>query len=170
MAQDAPAQDSTPTYFNPTNPTLTPSERDGLAISQDWLDRSATGQRPVAGAEGAVVFLFGAAEPSIVCAVLQICDVQLQAGEQVNSINVGDSARWLIEPAVSNSGPNETQHLIIKPMDVNLSTSLVVTTDRRTYQAQSAPSCDFGQVGERFGNVAFGIDDGNHRRGQFAPS
>ncbi|WP_449325384.1 Y-family DNA polymerase, partial [Sphingobium xenophagum] len=35
--------------------------------------------------------------------------------------------------------------------------------------AQSAPSCDFGQVGERFGNVAFGIDDGNHRRGQFAP-
>ena len=40
----------------------------------------------------------------------------------------------------------------------------------RTYLAQSAPSCDFGQVGERFGNVAFGIDDGNHRRGQFAPS
>ncbi|WP_176401100.1 hypothetical protein [Sphingobium sp. Z007] len=38
------------------------------------------------------------------------------------------------------------------------------------YPAQSAPSCDFGQVGERFGNVAFGIDDGNHRRGQFAPS
>ena len=38
------------------------------------------------------------------------------------------------------------------------------------YKAQSAPSCDFGQVGERFGNVAFGIDDGNHRRGQFAPS
>lgn len=133
VAQDGPAQDSTPTYFNPNNPTLTPSERDGLAISQDWLDRSATGQRPVAGAEGAVVFLFGAAEPSIVCAVLQICDVQLQAGEQVNSINVGDSARWLIEPAVSNSGPNETQHLIIKPMDVGLSTSLVVTTDRRTY-------------------------------------
>jgi len=41
---------------------------------------------------------------------------------------------------------------------------------RRSFQAQSAPSCDFGQVGERFGNVAFGIDDGNHRRGQFAPS
>lgn len=40
----------------------------------------------------------------------------------------------------------------------------------RTKKAQSAPSCDFGQVGERFGNVAFGIDDGNHRRGQFAPS
>ncbi|WP_161626319.1 hypothetical protein [Sphingobium ummariense] len=41
---------------------------------------------------------------------------------------------------------------------------------RHPLLAQSAPSCDFGQVGERFGNVAFGIDDGNHRRGQFAPS
>lgn len=130
----APVQDGTPPmYFNPNNPRLTPAQRDGLAISQDWLDRSATGMRPVAGAEGAVVFLFGATEPSIVCAVLQICDVQLQPGEQVNSVNVGDSARWLIEPAVSSSGPNETQHLIIKPMDVGLSTSVVVTTDRRTY-------------------------------------
>lgn len=51
---------------------------------------------------------------------------------------------------------------IIKRLTANL--------DPRYYQAQSAPSCDFGQVGERFGNVAFGIDDGNHRRGQFAPS
>lgn len=129
----AAAQDGTPTVFNTRDTPLTPAERDALRISQEWQERSATGIRPVAGAEGAVVFLFGATEPSIVCAVLQICDVQLQAGEQVNSINVGDSARWLIEPAVSNSGPNETQHLIIKPMDVGLSTSLVVTTDRRTY-------------------------------------
>ena len=129
----AAAQDSAGTYFNPNNPTLTPQQRDGLAISQEWLDRSATGMRPVAGAEGAVVFLFGATEPSIVCAVLHVCDVQLQPGEQVNSINVGDSARWLIEPAVSGAGAGESQHLIIKPMDVGLSTSLVVTTDRRTY-------------------------------------
>lgn len=129
----AAAQEGAPTVFSTRDTPLTPAERDALRISQDWQERSATGIRPVAGAEGSVVFLFGATEPSIVCAVLQICDVQLQAGEQVNSINVGDSARWLIEPAVSNSGPNETQHLIIKPMDVGLSTSLVVTTDRRTY-------------------------------------
>ncbi|WP_163590498.1 TrbG/VirB9 family P-type conjugative transfer protein, partial [Klebsiella variicola] len=66
-------------------------------------------------------------------AVLQICDVQLQPGENINSVNVGDSARWMIEPAISNSGPNETQHLIIKPLDANLNTTLIVTTDRRTY-------------------------------------
>jgi P-type conjugative transfer protein TrbG len=65
--------------------------------------------------------------------VLQVCDVELQAGEQVNSIQLGDTARWTIEPAISGTGAAEVQHLIIKPMDVGLETSLVVTTNRRTY-------------------------------------
>jgi P-type conjugative transfer protein TrbG len=59
--------------------------------------------------------------------------VALQAGEQVNSIHLGDTARWTVEPAISGSGPTEVQHLIIKPMDVGLETSLVVTTNRRSY-------------------------------------
>ncbi|MBS0543326.1 MAG: P-type conjugative transfer protein TrbG, partial [Proteobacteria bacterium] len=67
------------------------------------------------------------------CAVLQVCDIALQAGEQVNSIHLGDTARWTVEPAITGSGVTETQHLIVKPMDVGLTTSLVVTTNRRTY-------------------------------------
>ncbi|PMU13833.1 P-type conjugative transfer protein TrbG, partial [Pseudomonas sp. GP01-A9] len=88
---------------------------------------------PPPGSNGAIKFLFGAQQPSIVCAVLQVCDVALQAGEQVNSINLGDTARWTVEPAITGSGAGEVQHLIIKPMDVGLETSLVVTTNRRTY-------------------------------------
>ena len=65
--------------------------------------------------------------------MLQVCDVALQPGEQVNSINLGDTARWVVDPAITGSGPTEVQHLIIKPMDVGLETSLVVTTNRRTY-------------------------------------
>ena len=38
-----------------------------------------------------------------------------------------------VEPAITGSGAGEVQHLIIKPMDVGLETSLVVTTNRRTY-------------------------------------
>jgi type IV secretion system protein VirB9 len=89
--------------------------------------------KPVAGPNGSVRFLYGAQQPGIVCAVLQVCDVALQAGEQVNSIHLGDTARWTVEPAITGSGATETQHLIIKPMDVGLETSLVVTTNRRTY-------------------------------------
>jgi type IV secretory pathway VirB9-like protein len=54
---------------------------------------------------GSIRFLYGAQQPSIVCAVLQVCDVALQPGEQVNSINLGDTARWTVEPAITGSGP-----------------------------------------------------------------
>jgi type IV secretion system protein VirB9 len=67
-----------------------------------------------------------------VCAVLQVCDIELQAGEQVNNLNVGDT-RFTVEPALSGNGAAEVLHLVVKPLDVGLNTSLVVTTNRRTY-------------------------------------
>ena len=114
---------------------LTAEERVGLTIASRWRRRSAEALavKPVEGEQGSVVFAFGASEPNIVCAVLQVCDVSMEPGEHVSSINIGDSARWLVSPAVSGAAPNETQHLIIKPLDVGLSTSLIVTTDKRTY-------------------------------------
>ncbi|WP_419603821.1 P-type conjugative transfer protein TrbG, partial [Thiolapillus sp.] len=115
------------------NPKLTAQEKAAIAIAKRWAAGTPTGMKPVAGANGSVRFLFGAQQPSIVCAVLQVCDVALQPGEQVNSIHLGDTARWTVEPAITGSGPTETLHLIIKPMDVGLETSLIVTTDRRTY-------------------------------------
>lgn len=120
-------------YFNAENPVLTPGERAALAISQRWQDTSSATIRPVPGADGSIRFPFGASQPSIVCAVLQVCDVELQAGEQVNSIHLGDTARWLVEPAITGVGATEVQHLVIKPMDVGLETSLIVATNRRTY-------------------------------------
>ena len=120
-------------YFSKQNPQLTQQERAAIAIAKKWQAASATGIKPVQGQDGSIQFLFGTQQPSIVCAVLQVCDIQLQPGEQVNSIHLGDQARWLVEPAITGHGDAEVQHLIVKPMDVGLETSLVVTTDRRTY-------------------------------------
>ena len=133
LALAAPGDDIADKYFNKTNPKLTAQERAALAIAKRWEAGSATGIQPVAGSGGAIKFVYGVQQPSIVCAVLQVCDVALQAGEQVNSINLGDTARWTVEPAITGSGASEIQHLIIKPMDVGLETSLVVTTNRRSY-------------------------------------
>ena len=129
----APGDNAADLYFSSNNPALTPQEKAAIAISQRWQQASATGIKPVDAGDGYVRFIFGAQQPSIVCAVLQVCDVALQAGEQVNSINLGDTARWTVEPAITGFGLTEVQHLIIKPMDVGLETSLVVTTNRRTY-------------------------------------
>ena len=117
-------------YFSKDNPVLTHQEKEALSIPR-MLNRHAVD--PVQGKNGSISFLYGMGQPSIVCAVLQACDVALQAGEKVNNIELGDTARWTVTPAVSGSVDGSIQHLIIKPMDVGLSTSLVVTTDRRTY-------------------------------------
>ena len=127
------ASNLTEAYFSGKNPQLTQQEREAIAIAKKWQANGAQGIKPVAGTDGSIRFLFGAQQPSIVCAVLQVCDIELQPGEQVNSIHLGDQARWLIEPAITGQGSAEVQHLIVKPMDVGLETSLVVTTNRRTY-------------------------------------
>ena len=120
-------------YFSASEPKLTPQERAGIAISKKWEGYNSADLKPVQGIDGSVKFLFGASRPSIVCAVLQVCDIELQSGELVNSIHLGDSARWTVEPAISGTGDTQVQHLLVKPMDVGLDTSLVVTTNRRTY-------------------------------------
>ncbi|SEA68515.1 type IV secretion system protein VirB9 [Nitrosospira multiformis] len=135
--QDLPdAPDASPQALHFSNPEikLTPQERAALALAKKWKAGASTqGVKPVMGADGTIRFLYGATQPSIICAVLQVCDVELQPGEQVNSLHLGDTARWTVEPAVTGSGRMEVQHLIIKPMDTGLETSLIVTTDRRTY-------------------------------------
>lgn len=110
---------------------LTPQEREGLKISQKW--QNGGNLKPVQGPDGSVRFIYGAAQPSIVCAVMQVTDIELEPGEVINSLHIGDNARWLLEPALTGSGSGEVQHIIIKPTDVGLETSLVATTNKRTY-------------------------------------
>ena len=64
------ADDLADKYFTGKNPTLTPQERAAIDIAKRWNAGAATGMKPVAGSNGAIKFLFGAQQPSIVCAVL----------------------------------------------------------------------------------------------------
>lgn len=114
-------------------PSLSDQARAAVALARKWQANPASRAQPVAAADGAIRFLFGAGQPTVVCAVMQVCDVELQPGEVVNSVHLGDAVRWLVEPALTGGGPGALQHLIIKPLDVGLETSLVVTTNRRTY-------------------------------------
>lgn len=121
-------------YFSSPSPQLTPRERKGIAIQGRWNGASTSEtDLPAPGPDGMIRYVFGTVQAPIVCAVLQVCDVELQPGERVDSLHYGDTARWMISPAVTGEPPNEIQHLIIKATDVGLDTSLVVTTNRRTY-------------------------------------
>lgn len=125
-----------PAAMPPPVPLLSPSaplnakERRAVALSQDWAQR---GEMPHAGGDGVVRFLYGATLPTVVCAPLQVCDLALQPGEIVNNVNLGDKVRWNVAPALSGSPDGQITHLIIKPADAGLVSSMTVETNRRTY-------------------------------------
>ncbi len=114
------------------NPNLTTSERNGLKIIDAWRN----GKRPspmTIGENGEVEIIYGLTQPQILCAVLQVTDIQLQPGETIYNVHIGDSSRWSVEPSYTGSEYGNITHLIIKPKDVNLTTSLIVGTNKRTY-------------------------------------
>ena len=126
--------------------SMTANEVKGVHISGKW--RSTPGLVTV-GPDGKVIFLFGETQPSVVCSPLQVCDIELQSGEIVRDVFVGDTVRWKIEPATSGTTNSQAVHLIVKPSEPGLVTSMVATTSRRTYhiQLKSHPSQYMARVG-----------------------
>ncbi|SMF55944.1 type IV secretion system protein VirB9 [Xaviernesmea oryzae] len=125
---------------------VTPNEAKGMGISRQWR-----GSRGLVtkGPDGKVIFLYGEVQPSVVCSPLQVCDIELQGGEVVRDVLVGDTVRWKVEPATSGAAGGQAIHLIVKPSEPGLVTSMVVTTSRRTYhiQLKSNPTQYMARVG-----------------------
>ncbi len=143
--------------------SLTTNEAKGTTLSNKWR-----GQRGLVttGADGKVIFLFGETQPSVVCSPLQVCDIELQGGEIVRDVLVGDTVRWKVEPATSGAAGGQAIHLIVKPSEPGLVTSMVVTTSWRTYhiQLKSHSSQYMARVGFEYPeDVSAKLDDINAR-------
>ncbi|WP_038953895.1 P-type conjugative transfer protein TrbG [Bradyrhizobium japonicum] len=126
--------------------SLNRKEAKGMDISGQWRGRTGLVTR---GADGKVIFLYGEVQPSVVCSPLQVCDIELQGGEVVRDVLVGDTVRWKVEPGTSGATGGQAIHLIVKPTEPGLVTSMVVTTSRRTYhiQLKSHPTQYMARVG-----------------------
>ncbi len=69
----------------------------------------------------------------------QVTDIALQAGESLvgsGPIAAGDTARWIIGDTESGSGDSRRIHILVKPTRPDLTTNLVINTDRRTYHLE----------------------------------
>jgi type IV secretion system protein VirB9 len=88
-----------------------------------------------------VTFPYGHAQPTLTCTVLRACVIELEAGEIVLARIAGDTERWEISPAPA--GPDgRTVLIVVKPRDCNVTTNLVLATDRRVYDLTlDAPPC-----------------------------
>ena len=103
---------------------LSGNETRGTQLSAQWQHGPGVVAR---GPDGKVIFLFGEVQPSVVCSPLQVCDIELQPGEIVRDVLLGDTVRWKVEPATSGAPNGQAVHLIVKPSEAGLVTSMVVT-------------------------------------------
>lgn len=65
-----------------------------------------------------------------------VTDIVLQEGERLagtGPVAAGDTARWIIGDTTSGAGASARVHILLKPTRSDLSTNLVINTDRRTY-------------------------------------
>ena len=66
----------------------------------------------------------------------QVTDIALQPGERLISVSSGDTERWILGDTLSGEGASEQVHILVKPVDSQLNTNLVITTSVRTYYAE----------------------------------
>lgn len=69
----------------------------------------------------------------------QITDIALEPGESLTGdgpIAAGDTARWIIGDTESGSGLARRVHVLVKPSRADITTNLIIATDRRSYMLE----------------------------------
>lgn len=84
-------------------------------------------------------FPYGHARPYLRCAALKVCQVELEPGELLADDPLpGDRERWDVDRTVSGT----TTVVLVKPKECEVSTNLLIVTDRRRYVVDlEAPAC-----------------------------
>ena len=146
-------------YRPETDVPLTPTALEAVRVSEKWRGEK---NAPAAGPDGRVMYSFGAGLPTVVCAPLRVCIIELQAGEKiVGEPQIGDSVRWNISPSMYGTGDNSTSVMVLKPQAPGLDTNLLVTTDRRAYYIRLISKPE-----EYVARVAFAYPDDENRKWQ----
>lgn len=72
----------------------------------------------------------------------RVTDIALEAGETLISVSAGDTVRWVIGDTLSGSGAEERVHVLVKPVRPDLTTNLVIHTNRRSYHLELTATPD----------------------------
>lgn len=120
----------------------TPAEADNVhlrlgndpALERAFHQYMKTGKAPNIMTDGFVKYAYNSAQQPIVKTTpFQETVISLQPGERFTSISSGDPSRWSYSVAVSGSGAHQQQNVLVKPSAPNISTNMIITTDRRIY-------------------------------------
>lgn len=110
--------------------------KDAILESIKWQQGGSP--KPVLKKDGVVRFPYGEYQPIVICQPTNLCDIELQANEEIQGIVIGDSVHWNegdngLPIVYSGTGKNIIPHVVLKPSSPNLETSLMITTSKRTY-------------------------------------
>ena len=118
---------------------LDKKENTAATMSASWRNKN---DRPSLDSEGVLRWVFGNSQTRVVCAPLNICDIELKPGETINNIRLGDTGFWNVTLAISGSSEGRVTHVAIAPKESGRSASMLIYTDQRTYSIKlvSTPS------------------------------
>jgi type IV secretion system protein VirB9 len=106
-----------------------PAEIDQNDVEVQAASEVVRGARAATITKGvAVRYPYGQSQPTLTCAPLHACALELQAGEEILGVALGDSERW-ITATLEGVRPL----LVVKPTGWDLATNMVVSTNRRAY-------------------------------------
>lgn len=89
--------------------------------------------KPIMSDDGKVLFAYGQSMPKLTCSPTRACDIEMQAGERISKVILGDKLNWSWGQADSVERGMPVQHVVIQPRDNSVETNAIITTDRRTY-------------------------------------
>lgn len=97
-------------------------------------------KKVIRNSNGSMIVLHGGTLPTIKTKPLHLTDIQLEEGEVITDVQIGDTVRWQISPTLSGTSDPSTQtsHVIVKAVDTNLTTTLNIMTDKRSYHINLA--------------------------------
>src|SRR5215469_3142259 len=116
-----------------------PSRTEVLAALPDEVRDAITahqqnGKWPVYRRPGYVLYPYGEGpQPLLDCAPLRTTDIQLQPGETITDVAMGDTERWMATPASSGDPRNPVPHLAVKPQAPGIATNLTVYSTKHIY-------------------------------------
>ncbi|SFI59817.1 P-type conjugative transfer protein TrbG [Caulobacter sp. UNC279MFTsu5.1] len=92
----------------------------------------------------AVEFLFSEGGVyDLVAAPGHVTDIVLEPGEalvETNPIAAGDTVRWVIGDTASGEGETRRVHVLVKPVQPDLTSNLIINTSRRSYHLRMRAS------------------------------
>jgi len=109
------------------------NELEDAAAAQAKIWQAGGKAKPLLSSDGKVIFAYGQSMPKLTCSPQRACDVEMEPGEKVKKVILGDGVNWQWDAAESIERGKVVQHVIIQPKDKDVETNAIITTDRRTY-------------------------------------